>query len=181
MEEVWKDIKDYEGIYQVSNLGRIKRLPHRVKNRFGTCCRKEHYIGYKGTNGYMYVLLHKDNTPSTFLIHRLVAQAFIDNPNNYDCINHKDENPLNNCVNNLEWCDIAYNNNYGTIKQRRSIIMDAHPKTSKVVICELSNGNKIEYPSARKAAKSLGVSSSTIINRCNGKYGEYNGMKFYYK
>ena len=69
MEEVWKDIKDYEGIYQVSNLGRIKRLPHRVKNRFGTCCRKEHYVGYKGTNGYMYVLLHKDNTPSTFLIH----------------------------------------------------------------------------------------------------------------
>lgn len=124
MEEVWKDIKDYEGIYQVSNLGRIKRLPHRVKNRFGTCCRKEHYVGYKGTNGYMYVLLHKDNTPSTFLIHRLVAQAFIDNPNNYDCINHKDENPLNNCVNNLEWCDKAYNNNYGTIKQRRSIIMD---------------------------------------------------------
>lgn len=59
--------------------------------------------------------------------------------------------------------------------------MDAHPKTSKVVICELSYGNKIEYPSARKAAKSLGVSSSTIINRCNGKYGEYNGMKFYYK
>ena len=53
MEEVWKDIKDYKGIYQVSNLGRIKRLPHRVKNRFGTCCRKEHYIGYKGTNGYM--------------------------------------------------------------------------------------------------------------------------------
>ena len=101
LDKVWKDIKDYEGIYQVSNLGRIKRLPHRVKNRFGTCCRKEHYIGYKGTNGYMYVLLHKDNTPSTFLIHRLVAQAFIDNPNNYDCINHKDENPLNNCVNNL--------------------------------------------------------------------------------
>ena len=54
-------------------------------------------------------------------------------------------------------------------------------KHLRFVICELSNGNKIEYPSARKAAKSLGVSSSTIINRCNGKYGEYNGMKFYYK
>ena len=54
-------------------------------------------------------------------------------------------------------------------------------KTSKVVVCELSDGTKIEYPSARKAAKLLGVSSSTIINRCNGKYDEYNGMKFYYK
>lgn len=92
MEEVLKDIKDYEGIYQVSNLGRIKRLAYRVKNGVGTCCRKEHYVGYKGTNGYMYVMLHKDNIPSTFLIHRLVAQAFIENPNNYDCINHKDEN-----------------------------------------------------------------------------------------
>lgn len=59
MEEIWKDIEGYEGIYQVSNLGNVKRLPYRVKNRFGSCCRKEHYVGYKGKNGYMYVVLPK--------------------------------------------------------------------------------------------------------------------------
>lgn len=63
MEEIWKDIKDYEGIYQVSNLGRIKCLPHRVKNRFGTFCRKEHYVGYKGTNGYLGKENPKDEIP----------------------------------------------------------------------------------------------------------------------
>lgn len=173
--EIWKDIEGYEGLYKVSSHGNVLSLKYCGSNR-------KHLLAPNTDHkGYLMAHLSKKGKTKTFKIHRLVASAFIPNHNNLPQVNHKDENPLNNCVNNLEWCDRAYNNNYGTIKQRRSVIMDAHPKTSKVVVCELSDGNKIEYPSARKAAKLLGVSSSTIINRCNGKYGEYNGMKFYYK
>lgn len=103
MEEIWKDIKGYEGLYQVSNLGRVRNIKHnRVKN---TTIRP---------NGYEYVKLSKDNSTKNFTIHRLVAMTFIDNPNNLSDVNHKDEDKLNNSVTNLEWVSHQDNLNYGT-------------------------------------------------------------------
>ena len=114
MEE-WRDIKGYEGRYQVSNLGRVRSLRdnhgnYREKIR-ATILNKE---------GYNYISLYKEGKIKMCLVHRLVAEAFIDNPNNYKEVNHKDENKQNNSVSNLEWCTAEYNCNYGTRNKRHS-------------------------------------------------------------
>lgn len=108
MEEVWKTIIDYPN-YQVSNLGRIRSLKtYKILKQFTNC------FGYKGVH------LNRFGTAKTFIVHRLVAEMFIPNPNKYPCINHKDENRSNNCVYNLEWCTYSYNNTYGTVIERRT-------------------------------------------------------------
>lgn len=122
MEEIWKDIKNYEGLYQVSNLGRVRSLDHIRKN--GKKSGNEYLSKGKVLKsaiqnvGYMFVVLSKNGKTKGYRVHRLVAEAFISNPNNYKCVNHKDENKQNNCVDNLEWCNHTYNNNYGTKKER---------------------------------------------------------------
>ena len=105
MNEIWKDIVGYEGLYQVSNLGNVKRINFFKKERFVIPCSKG--------SGYLYVSLSKNNKQKNFYIHRLVATAFIENPDNLPVINHKDENRSNNIVDNLEWCTQKYNCNYG--------------------------------------------------------------------
>lgn len=108
MMEIWKDCKGYEGKYQVSNLGRVWSV------------KGQKYL--KGTilpSGYVHVHLTTPNGKrKKERLHRLVAIAFLDNPNNLPQVNHKDENKLNNCVDNLEWCNAKYNANYGTRNQR---------------------------------------------------------------
>lgn len=116
IDEIWKDVKGYEGLYQVSNLGRVKSF--RESSKFGNP--KEFYLKPTMINsGYHTVTLYlKDRTRRKFQVHRLVAETFIPNPENLPCVNHKDENKLNNIVSNLEWCTYQYNNNYGTAKKR---------------------------------------------------------------
>ncbi len=111
--EIWKDIKDYEGLYQVSNLGRVKSLGN-------SNTRKEKILKPVYHARYYQVTLSKNNVCIQYRIHRLVAEAFIPNPKHLPIINHKDENPLNNCVENLEWCDAIYNNNYNNKGKRIS-------------------------------------------------------------
>lgn len=107
MIEIWKDITGYEGLYQVSNLGRVKSTQY----FHGT---NERILKPISThNGYFRVHLRKDGKLKTFKIHRLVAEAFIPNPDNLPQINHKDEDKTNNRVDNLEWCSARYNCNYG--------------------------------------------------------------------
>ena len=106
--EIWKDIEGYEGLYQVSNLGRVKSLKaSKIKSER---IRKS----YQQSSGYISIVLCKNGKVTNHKIHRLVANAFIDNPDNLPEINHKDEDKTNNCVDNLEWCDSSYNKNYGT-------------------------------------------------------------------
>lgn len=110
MKEEWKDIKEYEGLYQISNFGRVKSL----EKRAGNSKRKEKILKeFKDKNGYIRVILCKNNKTSLKGVHRLIAEAFIPNPNNYPQINHKDEDKQNNNINNLEWCTCKYNINYG--------------------------------------------------------------------
>lgn len=115
-KEMWKPIQGYEGLYEISNLGRIKSLERCVENNGGKQIIKEkilktHPNQYR--NNYCQVSLCKDGIVKKHQVHRLVAQAFIKNPNNLPQINHKDENPTNNEVSNLEWCTAKYNSNYG--------------------------------------------------------------------
>lgn len=114
-KEIWKDIKEFEGLYQVSNFGRIKRLSKKVYNS-GLVHNKKYFISKEIilknatiSKGYLGVTLTKDKKRYPKKVHRLVAQAFIDNPENKPQVNHKDCNKQNNCVDNLEWCTNSEN------------------------------------------------------------------------
>lgn len=130
--EIWKDIKDYEGLYQVSNLGRVKSLPRLITqwNRFKniTYPVPEKILSPRMINDYYSVTLSKEGKTKSIRIHRLVAETFIPNPDNLPEVNHKDENKVNNSVSNLEWCDRQYNNTYNdhnakiNTKKRKSVI-----------------------------------------------------------
>ena len=142
MKEIWKNIKNYESIYEISNLGRIKSL------KKGIILKQ-----FKNTNGYFQVELWKNKKGKKFLVHKLVAENFISNKNNFSFINHKDENKENNCTNNLEWCTAKYNCNYGTRNSRIS---------SPVICIEL---NKI-YNSIKEASEDLNIQQAHISGCC---------------
>lgn len=111
MEEIWKDIEGYDGIYMVSNLGRVKSLPRSCQ---GLNASKEIILKQsEDKDGYLLVGLHKNGKSKTVRVSRIVAKAFIPNPNEYPDVNHKDENNQNNRVDNLEWCTTQYNLTYG--------------------------------------------------------------------
>jgi hypothetical protein len=101
MEEIWKDIKNYEGLYQISNFANIKSL------------RNNKILKINNYSEYDKVILYKNKKANIFYVHRLVAESYLPNPHNYNCVNHKDENKRNNKTDNLEWCTRLYNCNYG--------------------------------------------------------------------
>ena len=111
-EEIWKPIKDYEGLYEISSLGRVKSLNY---HRTG----KERMLN-PGTDGwgYLHVILCKNGNRRIFKVHRLVANAFLENPDHKSDVNHKDENKINNCLTNLEWVTRKDNLNYGSRNER---------------------------------------------------------------
>ena len=116
-KEIWKDIPNYEGLYQVSNIGNVRTLDKYVNSSIKNndkVKRKSQILKQYNKRGYLQVTLTVNNKRHYFGVHRLVAQAFIPNPNNFPQVNHKDENPLNNNVKNLEWCTAKYNCNYGS-------------------------------------------------------------------
>lgn len=159
--EIWKDISEYDGLYKVSNLGRVKSLGNDKK-------RKEKILKpIKYNCGYLIVGLSKQGKRKLYLVHRLVAEAFIDNPNNFRELNHIDEDKTNNCVSNLEWCDRKYNINYGTRNE----------KISKRVLCVETN--KI-YPSTNEVQRQLGFANSHISSACNGKLKQAYGFHWRY-
>lgn len=120
--EIWRDVKDADNLYQVSNFGRIRSKDRIIKCHNGrTYYLHQRIIKTKAINsGYIVVIFHLQNGKKLHrLVHRVVAESFLPNPNKYEQVNHKDENKKNNNVDNLEWCTRKYNNNYGTCQERR--------------------------------------------------------------
>lgn len=167
MEEIWKDIKGYEGLYQVSNLGRVRSFPRQGTRKEETILRLT-----KTKKGYLSLHLCKNKEGRSFRVHRLVAEAFIPNPTNLPQINHKDENKLNNCVDNLEWCDSRYNNIYnGRMKKIAR-------KIGRKVKCLETD---VIYDSISEAARATGITYSNIAAVCQGKYKQAKGYHFRYE
>ena len=120
MIEEWRPIEGYEGLYEVSNTGQVRSLDRYVKNGHSSYRLQKGRVlsPTKDRYGYLFVILTCNGKHKMFLVHRLVAQAFILNPDNLPQVNHKDEDKTNNRVDNLEWCDAKYNNNYGSRKDK---------------------------------------------------------------
>ena len=178
MQEIWKDIHNYEGLYQISNYGSVKSLERKVKNTKSSYrIVKEKILSCgKSSNGYYYIILYKNQNKKIYRIHRLVAEAFIPNPNNYSEVNHKDENKENNNVNNLEWCNHIYNINYGTSIKRKA------EKHQRQVIQYTKNNEIIkEYNSLKEASDKIGIDSSSIIRCCKRKQKTCGGYIWKYK
>ena len=165
--EIWKDIEGYEGLYQVSNLGRVKSL------KFG---KERIFKGTKNEGGYLQVTLYKEEKIKKYCIHRLVAQSFIPNPNNLPEINHIDEIKANNRVENLEWCDRKYNINYGSHNERMI-------KTNSIPILQFSKtGDFIKkWDSGTQIERELGFDNGNICSCCKEKLKLAYGYKWGYE
>lgn len=173
--EQWKNIEGYEGLYQVSNEGRVKSLGNNKT-------RKEKILkSVKNTRGYLTVQLWKDGKPVMKLVHRLVAEAFLGNPQNSPQVNHKDETPTNNNVNNLEWCDAKYNINYGTGNQRRAEKLLNHQDLSKRVdqIDPITGEVVRQWKSTAECGRN-GFDQRNVSKCARGKYKQYKGYIWKY-
>lgn len=155
MEEVWMPVVGYEGLYQVSNLGRVRSIDREVCVRGGVRTSKGQLIKpcFNG-QGYLFVTLTKDNKPKASRINRLVAEAFIPNPENFPVVNHKDYDRTNNCADNLEWCTVEYNTRYSSAK--------------KVLQYDLDGNFVAEWDAISDAARELKINVSNIAQCCMG-------------
>lgn len=155
--EIWKDIKNYEGLYQISNLGNVKSYHKRSNGNL---------LKLPIKRGYYQVGLRKNGTRKYYQVHRLVAETFIENKDNLPQVNHKDENKLNNNVDNLEWCTVSYNNTYGSRIER---VVASNKNRQPVVLYDI-NGNFIaEYFSIMDAVRKTKINPSCIVASCQGK------------
>lgn len=169
--EIWRDVVNYEGLYQVSNFGNVKALGNGKTHN-----KHVHLLKQYTSYGYKRVGLCKDGKVNYFQVHTLVGKAFIKNENNLLYINHKDENKSNNHVENLEWCDIKYNCNYGT---RNIRVANAH---SKRVYQYSKDKTKLinTYKSLSEAERQTKIQHSHISECCNGKLEHIGGFYWSY-
>ena len=178
MTEVWKDIEGFEGRYQVSNCGRVRSLDQECWNGHAFFLKRGRMLKQKlGTSGYMRVSLGKNNDR---YVHRLVAGAFLLNEGNLPQVNHKDEDKLNNNVENLEWCTSLYNMHYGNaVAVREEKLKKTHIGNRKPVV-NLDTG--AVYRSVTEAAEKEGVHYMSISCCIRGKTKSAGGNRFsYYK
>ena len=175
--EIWKDIKGYEGMYQVSNLGNIKSLERYKRNhsKLQKIEEKLLKLHINKTNGYVYVVLTKDTIEKNIRVHKLVAQAFIENSNNKPQINHIDGNKQNNRVDNLEWCTQSENELHA---YRTGL---ANNDKRKIKIRQYSMDGKLlkTFNSLSEASKLTGVNIQKISLCINNKYKYRNKKEKY--
>lgn len=172
MEEVWRPVVGYEGLYEVSNLGRIRSLDRYVGKRlFKSQTLKPKTDRY----GYLVVDLRSHSKHKSKTIHRLVAEAFLPNPGNLPQVNHKNEDKTDNRVENLEWCSCEYNINYGTSLKRRA------GSQSKTVYQYTLDGILVNvYPSTNECERQTKYKHSYISKCCNGEWKQYKGFRWSY-
>ena len=165
--EVWKDVKDYEGLYQVSDRGNVRSVERRdsIGRKVGGRIMKP----IPNANGYIKVNLYKNGIRETKYIHRLVLEAFVENPSNFPEVNHLDEVKDNNELSNLEWCDARYNNNYGTRIER---FVQARSKKVKAV--NIKTGEIIRFKSTMEAGRK-GYNQGNVAAACRGDYNNGSG------
>ena len=189
MNEEWRQIQGYEGLYEVSNLGRVKSLER--YDKMGRLIKEKTLNPRKHKKGYLYVGLSKDGIQKKYSIHRLVAIAFIPNPNNLPQVNHKDENKENNCLDNLEWCTNEYNCNYGNhgknisksllggtlSEQTRQRMSEA--RSIKIVQLSL-NGKLIKIWNSLRETDKFGYRHACISECCRGLRKTHKKFKWMY-
>lgn len=193
MNEVWKDVtflnNIFKGRYQISNLGRVRSLSFTYvikrqgeKDRIITNTPKILKLG-TDKNGYKTVCLKSKFSKSHLVkVHRLVAWEFIPNPNKFSIINHKDETKDNNVVSNLEWCDILYNNNYGTRNEKIKLSKLNYSYNSIPIVQLDLNFNLIkEWKSGRFCCRSINATQSRLNDCCNHKSKSHKGFIFMFK
>lgn len=179
MQEIWKPIIGFENLYEVSNLGNVRSLDkldvYTLNGKLVKRLKKGHLLKLsQDSDGYCFVRLYNNEFTKgkQIKVHRLVALHFVENPkpNEYNVINHKDENHCNNVYTNLEWCDVAYNNSYGTRLQRaiekEKIPIEAFDKDGNIIL-KFESGNE---------AKRNGYCNAMLC--CRGLYKTCGGYKW---
>ena len=175
-KEIWVDIKGYEGLYQVSNFGRVRSLGNGKSNNSRRMVLKP----YKTKKGYLHIDLFKDGVRKSFSVHRLVAAAFIPNWFDDPQVNHRDENKENNHIDNLEYCDNTYNCNYGT-RTKRVIEKNTNGKCSKPVEQYTLSGEFVrEWSSAGECGRN-GFIRRSVSHCCEGKKKSHKGYIWKFK
>ena len=166
---MWKEIPNTDGLYLISEEGKVfsARSNRIIKNQ-------------RLSNGYWRVELNFSGTSKRYFIHRLVAETFLPNPDNLPEVNHKDENPSNNHVSNLEWCTHKYNVNYGTrnirmIANRESLKGEDNPQSIRVYQYSLEGDFIAEYGSCGEAGRETGLKWSSIARAARGERKQYAG------
>lgn len=159
-----KDIAGYEGLYAITPYGEVWSYK-----------RKRFLKPSTNTGGYFQVLLYKDGKRYCRFVHRLTAEAYLDNPENLPQVNHKDEVKTHNWISNLEWANAKYNNNFGTRNDRIAKAMINNPKRSHRIRC-VETGE--EFPSISECARNLGISQGNLSDHLHGRHKHVNGLHF---
>lgn len=175
MNEMWKPVRGYEDLYEVSNCGHVKSLSRYVNNNGTKIMHKSRILKPSIRHGYLCVVLRKNDTSKSFSVHRLVAQAFISNPSHYPVINHKDENRQNNNASNLEWCTQRFNCNYGNHNTKISKSLNGRS------IAQYSlNGKLLKIWSHIGDAERNGFDPSCVSKCCRHVRKTHKGYKWEY-
>ncbi len=180
--ETWRPVRDFEDLYEVSNLARVRSLDRTIErvskqgNPFTIVMRGRIIKQRKnGTNNYLFVALYDGDRVRIALVHRLVAEAFIPNPDNLPEVNHKDEDKTNNMPSNLEWCDHKYNMQFGTGLQRR-----AKNQGKQIEQLTMAGQHVAYFDSISEAARATENCKSLIAACCSGKYKTAYGYQWRY-
>lgn len=171
MEEVWKPVVGYEGLYEVSNIGRVRSLGFPMRCHNMKFVRRGKILSLSLSEfGYLRAKLCKDGLQKKYMVHRLVSEAFIPNPNNYPFVNHKNEIRHDNRVENLEWCTRLYNMRFGNcINKIRETHINNKKLSKKCAKCDLDGTILEMYPSQAEAARKNKLCQGRISSCCMGK------------